>query len=205
MTLGEIRRRPTLPGRFQPSTISVLRLNFCVRDGNRWIPQAIVTGIEQGSKPFAAAFLPASGRPPNGLPTSFQLRLRSGASMVSAFAVAWLRSLPLTFPHRWLCASFASAQALALFMPSAPSKLHRLLTSLCPTKTSFRQLFSHILLSLLSASVRALALPFCFLPLLTNPGLDQALDRLVSSSFIRCRTFTDDLSTSSSLRGLTCF
>ena len=39
-----IRRRPTLPGRFQPSTISVLRLNFCVRDGNRWIPQAIVTG-----------------------------------------------------------------------------------------------------------------------------------------------------------------
>ena len=44
MTLGVIRRRPTLPGRFQPSTISVLRLNFCVRDGNRWIPQAIVTG-----------------------------------------------------------------------------------------------------------------------------------------------------------------
>ena len=38
MTLNEIRRRPTLPGRFQPSTISVLRLNFCVRDGNRWIP-----------------------------------------------------------------------------------------------------------------------------------------------------------------------
>ena len=44
MTLDEIRRRPTLPGCFQPSTISVLRLNFCVRDGNRWIPQAIVTG-----------------------------------------------------------------------------------------------------------------------------------------------------------------
>ena len=39
-----IRRRPTLPGRFQPSTISVLRLNFCVRYGNRWIPQAIATG-----------------------------------------------------------------------------------------------------------------------------------------------------------------
>ena len=50
MTLGEIRRRPTLPGRFQPSTISVLRLNFCVRDGNRWIPQAIVTGKERGSR-----------------------------------------------------------------------------------------------------------------------------------------------------------
>ena len=39
-----IRRRPTLPGRFQPSTISVWRLNFCVRYGNRWIPPAIVTG-----------------------------------------------------------------------------------------------------------------------------------------------------------------
>ena len=35
--------------------------------------------------------------------------------------------------------------------------------------------------------------------------LDQALDRLVSSSSIRYRTSTDDLSTSSSLRGLTCF
>ena len=39
-----IRQRPTLPGRFQPSTISVLRLNFCVRYGNRWNPQAIITG-----------------------------------------------------------------------------------------------------------------------------------------------------------------
>ena len=39
-----IRRRPTLPGRFQPSTISAERLNFCVRYGNRWIPLAITTG-----------------------------------------------------------------------------------------------------------------------------------------------------------------
>ena len=44
MTLSESRRLPYLPGRFQPSTMSVLRLNVCVRDGNRWIPQAIVTG-----------------------------------------------------------------------------------------------------------------------------------------------------------------
>ena len=35
--------------------------------------------------------------------------------------------------------------------------------------------------------------------------LDQALDRLVSSSSIRYRTSTDDLSTLSSSRGLTCF
>ena len=59
-----IRRRPTLPGRFQPSTISVWRLNFCVRYGNRWIPPAIVTGnrmhfsnrLLSCSRPFAACF-----------------------------------------------------------------------------------------------------------------------------------------------------
>ena len=39
----EMRQRPTLPGRLQPSTIGVLRLNFCVRNGNRWNPQAITT------------------------------------------------------------------------------------------------------------------------------------------------------------------
>ena len=39
-----IRRRHHLPGRCQPSTISAWRLNFCVRDGNRWNPPAIVTG-----------------------------------------------------------------------------------------------------------------------------------------------------------------
>ena len=36
-----MRRRSSLPGRYQPSTFDVLRLNFCVRDGNRWNPQAI--------------------------------------------------------------------------------------------------------------------------------------------------------------------
>ena len=38
-----MRQRPTLPGRLQPSTIGVLGLNFCVRNGNRWNPQAIAT------------------------------------------------------------------------------------------------------------------------------------------------------------------
>ena len=41
----EMRQRPTLPGRLQPSTIGVLRLNFCVRNGNRWNPQAITTAM----------------------------------------------------------------------------------------------------------------------------------------------------------------
>ena len=43
ISLFGMRRRSTLPGRYQPSTLDVLRLNFCVRYGNRWIPQAITT------------------------------------------------------------------------------------------------------------------------------------------------------------------
>ena len=96
----------------------MLRLNFCVRDGNRWIPQAIVTG-NIGVFPH----------PQN----------RTGCSLTKT-----------TFPL--ISASFALAFASALQ---------------------------------------------------TIWLLDQALDLLVSSSSIRYRTFTDDLSTSSSLRGLT--
>ena len=71
MTSDEFRRRPTLPGRFQPSTISVLRLNFCVRDGNRWIPQAIVTGKELCSCLLLPPSFKTPVRPSNGLPASF--------------------------------------------------------------------------------------------------------------------------------------
>ena len=39
-----MRQRPTLPGRLQPSTIGVLGLNFCVRNGNRWFLTVIDTG-----------------------------------------------------------------------------------------------------------------------------------------------------------------
>ena len=39
-----MRQRSTLPGRHQPSTIDVLGLNFCVRDGNRWNLSVIATG-----------------------------------------------------------------------------------------------------------------------------------------------------------------
>ena len=34
---------PTLPERLRPSTIGVKRLNFCVRNGYRWIPLAFAT------------------------------------------------------------------------------------------------------------------------------------------------------------------
>ena len=121
MTLGEIRRRPTLPGRFQPSTISVLRLNFCVRDGNRWIPQAIVTGKELCS----CLLLPPSfrrrfghrtaSRLPSAFPRSFWLshpQNRTGRSFL------WLR-LTKALPHSYdilpLQISFpASVSALRL-------------------------------------------------------------------------------------------
>ena len=120
MTLSEIRRRPTLPGRFQPSTISVLRLNFCVRDGNRWIPQAIVTGnLGFSRSPFRT-----------------------------------LKTAQVRFHFALSDHDTASLLASTFFLKSSSS--------------------------------------------------DQALDRLVSPSSIHCCTSTDDLSTLSSSRGLTC-
>ncbi len=83
---GGIRRRPTLPGRFQPSTISVLRLNFCVRDGNRWIPQAIVTGKKRGSRlSLPRALFPPPDRPYIGLPAAgIRTRLAQGFGVFRA-------------------------------------------------------------------------------------------------------------------------
>ena len=40
---------PIFPGRHQPSIFGDEKLNFCVRDENRWIPFAIVTGIVECS------------------------------------------------------------------------------------------------------------------------------------------------------------
>ena len=55
------RQLPTLPSRSQLSTISVWRLNFCVRYGYRWCPPAIVTGnFPQGS--FSRSPLPAPSK-----------------------------------------------------------------------------------------------------------------------------------------------
>ena len=41
----EIRQLPILPSRVQLSTFGVAELNFCVRNENRWILCAIVTGM----------------------------------------------------------------------------------------------------------------------------------------------------------------
>ena len=58
-----MRQRPTLPGRLQPSTIGVLGLTFCVRNGNRWTPQAIATA--KGELLYRA---------PRALTTAYELR-----------------------------------------------------------------------------------------------------------------------------------
>ena len=58
-----MRQRPTLPGRLQPSTIGVLGLNFCVRNGNRWNPQAIATAMGE-----------LLHRAPRALTTAYELR-----------------------------------------------------------------------------------------------------------------------------------
>ncbi len=60
--MNGMRRRSTLPGRYQPSTIDVLRLNCCVRDGNRWNPQAIATAKGEQVWSFAFTEAIASGR-----------------------------------------------------------------------------------------------------------------------------------------------
>ena len=51
-----------LPGRFQPSTFGTEGLNFCVRDGNRWDPFVIATGIGVALSFYGSSALSASRR-----------------------------------------------------------------------------------------------------------------------------------------------
>ena len=129
--------------------------------------------------PVAAAFLVSTLRPSNGLPTS------SLGLLLAAPGFAPSK------PHR----------------PEFPS----------PSDQDFDFHSSHILSQTISSvSLQiSLSVPFpplslWFVLLLPTPYSllptlqDQALDRLVSPSSIRYRTSTDDLSTLSSSRGLTC-
>ena len=100
----------------------MLRLNFCVRYGNRWIPQAIITG------------------------NLIQMWIFGSLSLALA-------------PHL----QNRTGLTLSILATSTLSRCHN----------GWRS--------------------------------DQALDLLVSASYIRYRTSTADLSTSSSLRGLTNF
>ena len=110
-----IRQRPNLPGRFQPGTVSVLRLNFCVRDGNRWVPQAIATGN------LSRLRFPRSERLPL-FPSSFS----PGLPPRLPFGSVCPSVLPSGF-RSFLASAFRSPFLLLFALPAlrSPSKLHR--------------------------------------------------------------------------------
>ena len=74
----EMRQRSNLPGRHQPSTFDVLRLNFCVRDGNRWNPQAIATAKGEhfhfGSSRFPVSTLTTAYEETSSINMNFSIR-----------------------------------------------------------------------------------------------------------------------------------
>ena len=123
--------------------------------------------------------------------TGGSLRLLSPEMFqVRPFTRASLRSVPFPLPLRFRSASgFRFLRSALHSLASAPSKPHRidLESSSVPLRFSAP---AFALASSLSAFQQCLA-------------LDQALDRLVSASYICYHTSTADLSTSSSLRGLT--
>ena len=92
------RQLPTLPSRSQLSTISVWRLNFCVRYGYRWCPPAIVTGNFSAGKLLSRSPLPAPSK------------LHSNRVDPQTFTLPNLPSLP-----------FALSTASALSLPPLPS------------------------------------------------------------------------------------
>ena len=109
-SLSGSRRRPTLPGRCQPSTISAKRLNFCVRYGNRWIPLAIITGNLSVCPPrlFALPFrLSTSG-------SLFQPRLFSHTFTTAQHRVSQYEFL-LFASFRFRAFRSASSASLQLF------------------------------------------------------------------------------------------
>ena len=148
-----MRRRSTLPGRYQPSTIDVLRLNFCVRNGNRWNPQAIAT---------AKGELSWSGVP------WCALRYAVRCSQSSWISLSLIHSLR------------TRAAVRSRLTPRCPLGSH---SPSHPDNRTGRT--DHFCVGL-------------------GYRLNQAFDRLVSSSCMRYRTSTDDLSTLSSSRGLSC-
>ena len=112
-------------------------------------------------------------------------------------------------PSRLLCSRFAFASvSLPLRFPFlAPSKPHRfafasLRLTMAPFRYSLRHSLSFAPPSVISSALASVSLlaSLSFQIIFS----DQALDRLVSPSSIHYCTSTDDLSTLSSSRGLTC-
>ena len=119
-----------------------------------------------------------------GMGTGGSLRLLSPETKLSLDAIAAAFSLSdasaIELPRVFLLSTFTIAWRFRAFRTLKTAQVRAYL----PSDHDFR---------------------FALLTKLPNSGfLDQALDRLVSSSSIRCRTSTDDLSTLSSSRGLTC-
>ena len=106
------RQLPTLPSRSQLSTISVWRLNFCVRYGYRWCPPAIVTGNF-----------------PSGRSPSLLVRFASLSSLSLRVLSAWLAPPPRTFKTAQVRVDQQTLHSLSSSFRSSPrpisiGKLH---------------------------------------------------------------------------------
>ena len=147
---------------------------------------------------IAAALPLQSDRPSNGLPTASSGSRLPSPQPLSQSPDTFVSSAP-SKPHRAEAsfapdqgAPFASLETSFQISSSQVSASVLAFGSLSPLRFAFRLSFG----SLRSPT------PFSLLP--TPCFQDQALDRLVSSSSIHYCTSTDDLSTLSSSRGLTC-
>ena len=171
----------------------MLRLNFCVRYGNRWNPQAIITGN-------CMRGLVSAGR--SGCSGYSSLSNVQTSRTISLIECSGLLDDQPYWTSRLI--GFADSHPLSRlpYWPSdSLSSVGFALAFLCTLR--------------FSDSLTLFALPSTQHTLKTAQGvdltklrlrlLDQALDRLVSSSCTHYCASTDDLSTSSSLRGLTCY
>ena len=180
-----IRQRHRLPGRFQPSTFSAWRLNFCVRDGNRWNPPAIVTGnLFRARVRFALALrspLPLSLRFPSRR-YSVPLLLRFALSLLVRSRTLKTTQENILDPAIRFAIRFSRASLPQPPLPGLPFRLLR---------------FSSALLRFASALLQS---P----PLLSSSSFLRSSPRPISISKLpHCCAFTADLSTLSSSRGLT--
>ena len=181
-----MRQRPTLPGRLQPSTIGVLRLNFCVRNGNRWNPQAITTANGEqdcGGRSVSVLLFQA-------LFSAESSPAFSGSSLSSGFAFA-LPSFGLAFarPRTLLLLAplpFVRFASPSFLFPGFPvlrflplSRLSAVFSPSCTLATVY-EIRDHSLV---------ISIGLC------QNRLNQAIDLLVSSSCMHYCTSTDDLST----------
>ena len=139
-----------------------------------------------GRMPSAAAFLVTSLRP-----YSMASRLTFIRSTSAGWMLTTSRCIPSHPQNRTGWDSLAPDQGASLPFETL-SLLHKSHWRLVTGPGSF-------------SGSGSLSFSCSLFPLACSLFSDQALDRLVSSSSIRYRTFTDDLSTLSSSRGLTCF